>query len=195
MMKRVLLSSVLTLLLAGAAMANPYSQTIDFTSSNSTVNPYWSSSNGDSHTNGKYIEERNGTDFSFTHDLTSLIGASDTITSANLALYFVDTENDSSVVWWKNEDLNINFDNTSWQSLGEVDTGTKSFDVLARVADRVLSVALNFTSDYQDIYLKTSTLSGAYTPYQDPPVTPVPAAFLIGVLGLGTAGLKLRRFA
>jgi hypothetical protein len=190
MMGRILLVSVLAVSLVGVAQAGLYTQTIDFTSSS---NPYWSGY-WDSHTYGKYIYQKSGTDFQYQHDLSSILAASDTINTASLSLYFVDDEGDSSSS--RREDLSISLDSGAWQSLGEVDTGTKSFDVLALVADRVLTVALNFTTSSQDIYLTTSTLSGTYTPYEDPgPVVPVPAAFVIGLLGLGTAGLKLRRFA
>jgi hypothetical protein len=191
--------------MAGGAMADPYSQTIDFTSSS---NPYWNGT-WDSPAHGKYITEGSwlthhpysyldNDPFNYTHDVTSLLAPGDTITSANLTLDFYDDDSDSGR-HAKTEYVRLSFDGVTWNNLGETDTGTAGpFSVLACLTDRILNVSVNLygSQDYsEDIYLKSSTLSGDFTPYQEPPRVPVPAAVVIGMLGLGTAGIRLRRFA
>jgi hypothetical protein len=95
------------------------------------------------------------------------------------------------------EEARLRFDNGNWIGLGEVDTGSKGpYNVLSALDDGILNVRvqLHGVAAFEDIHLKTSTLSLDYTPGSEPVPPPVPAAVLIGVIGLGTAGLKLRRF-
>ncbi len=205
MMRKLLLVSVLALSITGMAQADLYTQTIDFTSStNSNWNATW-----DSSTDGKYIAEDawkitwsgwqhlDNDPFDYQHNVVGVLGASDTLNGATVSLYFVDDEGDSGSSNRK-EDVRLAFDNGSWTNLNEVDSGSQGpYNVLANLADGLLNVRIELvgSGDAEDIFLKTSTLSLDYTPYQEPTPVPVPAAFLIGMLGLGTAGVKLRRFA
>jgi hypothetical protein len=209
MMRKLLLSSLLVVSLTGMASANLYTQTIDFTSA---TNQYWNST-WDSSVDGKFIAEDaskkigshhyylSNNPFDYTHNISGVLGAGDTLNGATVSLSFVD--NDTGTDRWGNEktteEVKLRFDNGSWKSLSEVDTETKgSYDVLANLADGILNIRVELcgSSNKEDIFLKMSTLCLDYTPYV-PPVTPtpVPAAFLLGALGLGTAGIKLRRFA
>jgi hypothetical protein len=165
------------MLLGGAAMADPYSDPIGFG------------------TPGQFISNSS---YSYTHDISSLVGLSDTIDSATLTLTFGDDEQNDGA-----EDVTVYFNGNegSWY-LGDVvdygnwqvgqSYGPQTINV-GWLSNRTLGVNISVSGD---VYLRSSTLAGEYTPYEDPgPVVPVPAAFVIGLLGLGTAGLKLRRFA
>ncbi len=171
MVKRIAFVSVVTLLLAGAALADPYSQTMDFGSPGQFIS------------NGSY---------SYDHNISSLVGASDTINTATLTLRFRDDEQNDGA-----EDVTVRFDGNagSWVLGDVVDYGNwqvgQSYGPhtinVGWLNDRILNV--NVAVD-GDVYLVSSVLSGTFTPA----AVPVPAAFVIGLLGLGTAGLKLRRF-
>ncbi len=190
-------------------MADSYTSTIDFRSSDPSVNPYWDST-WDSSSNGKYITEGSTLDhwpyttldndpFDYAHNITtSLVPAGATITSAELTLTFWDDERDTGS-GGRTEEVRLRFgDDGSWHNLNngnDVDDGNQGpFNVLADLNGRTLDVRVDLCGDqwyYEDIYLTSSTLTGNFTPA----AVPIPAAFLIGLLGLGTAGLKLRRFA
>jgi len=85
----------------------------------------------------------------------------------------------------------LQFDGGAWNYLGEVDTGTETLEVAMALlnTDGILNVTVAVYNDLctADIYLQSSTLSGTAQ------VVPVPGAVLLGVLGLGAAGMKLRR--
>jgi hypothetical protein len=208
MMRKLLLVSVLTMSIAGMAQADLYTQTIDF---RTTTTGYW---NGmwDSATYGKYIAEDarkrvsgvwynlDNDPFDYQHNIAGVLGAGDTLNGATVSLYFIDDETDSGNANSNSkETVRLTFEAGNVVSLGETDSGSQGpYNVLASLTDRILNVSVELVggSDEEDIFLKMSTLCLDYTPYV-PPVTPtpVPAAFLLGALGLGTAGIKLRRFA
>jgi hypothetical protein len=80
------------------------------------------------------------------------------------------------------------------QGLGEVDDGAYPGPDLAGYLswlndDGKLGVEVRLDYAGQDIYLRSSTLSGT----AQTALMPVPAGVLLGLLGLCTAGLKLRR--
>ena len=211
MMRKLLLVSVLAVALTGVAQADLYEQTIDF---RTTTTGYWDAT-WDSSTSGKYITEHasqwvgdhwwnmheitlDNDPFDYQHNIAGVLGAGDTLNGATVSLYFIDDEGDSGNSN-KKEEVRLRFDNGSWVNLDEVDSGSEGpYNVLTSLADGILNVRVDLcgSGDKEDIFLKMSTLCLDYTPYV-PPVTPtpVPAAFLLVALGLGTAGIKLRRFA
>ena len=180
-----------------ADLTYTFTDTIDFTSQDLQVNPYWST--GDSPGNGKMILE--GQDFSYEHNINDLVdfAAGDLVTDADLTLDFHDDDPADQIKLKKgiivdNEEewVRVGFDGSSWVDIaGEVDTGLYSLVVdIGWLNDGgVLGVTVGVWNNplrTGDVYLRSSTLSGTA-------VVPIPAAVLLGILGLGAAGWKLRK--
>ena len=141
------------------------------------------------------------TDRTYTHDLSLAtpavdVFALDIVTSATLTLVLRDDEGCGLSGSDHPEYARVSLDNQSWIDLGEVSTGDYNLTVPVAYLndDGLLDVKIDvydneFGYPTGDIYFDLSTLSGEFT------VVPVPAAVLLGLLGLGAAGIKLRRHA
>jgi hypothetical protein len=159
-----------------------------------------------------------GQSFGYQHDITDDVdfGAGDDVIAAKLTLQFSDVELVGEWEWVKkwvstswggywqygwewqetwqeegspSEEVRVAFDGQSWIVLGDVDTGTYDLVVdLALLNDNgKLDVTVDVYNRKGDVYLTSSVLTGTAQ------VVPVPGAVLLGVLGLGAAGMKLRR--
>jgi len=182
-MIRWIFTTVLTICLVGVAQADMFSSVIT-----------WAG-------NGQYIGE--GQTLTYSHSLLLAtppvsIPLGDLVTSAALNLKFHDDEPDQGgnraleFAWVELDDIGT----WGWT---EVDNGP-SYPIAVDVAwlndDGILKVEVtinNSDSTWADAYLKESDLSGQFTPA--PIHAPVPAAVLLGMLGLGVAGVKLRSYA
>jgi hypothetical protein len=210
-MKQLTLISILVFCLAGTAQADlSFTQTLDFSDNDSTNNPYWGS--GDSLTYGKWLVQ--GTTFSYTHDIRSLldIDAGDFVTDAVLSLdFFDDDEGDKNAQ--QREWVNLSFDGSAPILLGggggsaedDLDPGVVSRNITAFLDDGILNVTVDVFNNpgSGDIYLVSSFLEGTFAHHEgrdngnnpDIPETPVPGAALLGMIGLSAAGVRLRRRA
>lgn len=205
-MKRVIGVVVLVAIMAGTVSANMFTQTISF---NNLSNPYWAV--GDSSTDGKLILQ--AAPFSYVHDILYAVPpvdvpGGDVVTSATLSLVFFDEDKQDRVHMqgnqnsWKDEEeyVKLAFDGNVWVNLGEVDSGSynpQDYGLIVDLGwlndDGVMHVTVNVWNNNLangNIYLTSSTLTGDFTVA---PV-PVPGAILLGMLGLGYAGRRLRRF-
>jgi len=158
---------------------------------------------------GHLITEKGGP-FTYQHDLLLAtpsvdIPGGDVVTEADLTLTFKDDygifgggegdEHGWFIIFYDNREyVKVAFDGGSWVDItDEVDTGSYplAVDIDWLNDDGLLDVTVAVWNPLgtADVYLKSSTLGGEFTPI------PVPGAILLGILGLGAAGLKLRRFA
>ncbi len=161
--------------------------------------------------NGMLITPNN-TPFGYQHDINDDVdfAAGDEVISATLKLTFKDNDNDNhgtywvqtGLYWWQGyyqqydnrEYVRLAFDGSGWVELAggaEIDTAVYSMvvDVGFLNDNGKLDVQVDVWNALGtgDVYLKKSELCGTAQ------VVPVPGAVLLGVLGLGAAGMKLRR--
>ena len=183
-----LVVACLMALTAGTALAEPF-----------TFIDTMSFGNGQLITNS--TSGQNPGPFTYQHDLLNAEPPVDVdvyeVLEANLKLQFSDTDSDQGYwVWWwwyvpgEEEVVKVTFDGSEWQNIGDVDTEwTDSIAVNVDLLnyDGLLSVKVEVTNSGGDVCLLASELSGTAQ------VVPVPGAVLLGVLGLGAAGMKLRR--
>ena len=133
--------------------------------------------------------------YSYTHNIldNGFNPLTDTLTSANLELSFQDTGDPDSTFLGSCfsgcENISIAWDGTSTGSF-EVDTGIASFNVLAKLADGILNVVINWQDG--DIRFDDSTLTAVAT--RSAAQVPEPASFvLLGMGLLGTVFVTRRR--
>ncbi len=192
-----LVVACLMALTAGTVSADPI--TYDFSDTIS-----WSG-------NGVLITPNN-TPFGYQHDINDDVdlAAGDEVISATLTLTFKDDDNDNHGEYWvqtgwgwgngywqqydNREYVRLAFDGTDWFEFAggaEIDNTvyTMVVDVGFLNDNGVLDVEVDVWNALGtgDVYLKRSELCGTAE------VVPVPGAVLLGVLGLGAAGMKLRR--
>ncbi len=129
--------------------------------------------------------------YNYTHNIldNGFNPLTDTLTSANLALTFTDSDSDGFLCLWDCENISIALDGTNNGSF-EVDTGIASFNVLAKLADGILNVVINWQDG--DIRFDDSTLTAVAT--RSAAQVPEPASFvLLGMGLLGTVFITRRR--
>ncbi|HPC96633.1 MAG TPA: hypothetical protein PLU87_16935 [Sedimentisphaerales bacterium] len=159
-----------------------------------------------------YITIGNHANIEYTHDLNAGphgldIPNTHRVTDAALSLTFGDDEGDSHGWFFGYYDyrefVKLAYDGVTWFDITDVsngqdvDSGTYS-TVLAIdwLTDGKLNVQLDIWNPLgnADLRLYSSTLSGHFEDVPaDAPHAPVPGAALLGMLGLGVAGTKLRR--
>jgi len=200
--KKYLIAGVVAALvtvLGGSVSADltyTFTDTIPFTSNDLSLNPYWTGA--DSHAHGKWIVQASSP-FIYQHDIADWVNFAegDFVTDATLTLEFHDDDNNDKVgtSYDNREYVTLAFDGGGWVELAggeEIDQGL--YDLIVNVDwlnddDGILGVSVGVwnPSGTGDIYLRTSTLSGTAA------VVPIPAAVLLGMLGLGVAGWRLRK--
>ena len=223
-MKKLILTAVLTVCMAGSTFADmtptlvvdDVAGTFEHTADFFRPRIPWVQSFRD------YVTINQGTNLEYSHDLNAGpdgldIPTSNTVTSATLEMGFIDDEDDTSgdgyycwIFWiddpWDNtESVRLGLDGGSLVEIGEMDT--EAYDTIIEIGvlndDGILDVeiAVHNPLGTGDIRLDYSVLSGAYAAVSAaaPPPTgdpiPVPGAFLLGMLGLSAAGIKLRKHA
>ena len=141
---------------------------------------------------------------SYEHDITGYdVPAHFWVTEAWLNLDFTNDLSDSAgsvsipclgiISWDLREFTRVGYKEDSWMEVGEVDNG--QYDLVVDIDwlndDGILDVTLNVSNPLgtATAWLDHSALYGNLVGH-----TPAPAAVLLGLLGLGTAGLKLRRW-
>jgi len=136
---------------------------------------------------------------SYEHDITAYdVPANFWVTEAWLSLEFTDDwlDNHGSFLmleWDFREYVSVGHEDGTWTEIGEVDNG--QYDVVVDVDwlndDGVLDVTLNVTNPAGNATasLDTSALYGNLESH-----APIPAAAVLGMLGLVTAGLTLRKY-
>ena len=128
---------------------------------------------------------------SFTHSIqdNGFPHPNEYVIGAMLAITLYD-DNDSAYEW-----VAVELDGTNWQSW-EVDGSYSNRDTFSAgvtaslLSDGLLNVVVTATSG--DFWFDKSKLT-VKTAYEENPVVPVPGAVLLGVLGLGAAGMRLRK--
>ena len=131
--------------------------------------------------------------YSYSHNIldNGFNPLTDTLTSANLALSFQDT-GDPDFTFLGTclsgcENISIALDGASTGSF-EVDTGVVSFNVLAKLADGILNVVINWQDG--DIRFDDSTLTANANRSSAPTAAvPEPSSFILA--GLGLLGLTI----
>ena len=184
-MKRLMISLIMCAFMNGVAQADMFEQEIDIPGSSQGV--WW------------YV----GTSFpprTVTHDLSSATPPVDVsglhvITSATLTLALKDDVT-CEMAPETPEYAYVSLDGHDWIVLGEVDYPLLDYSMNVPVSyldDGLLKVEVRGgypeSGVYEDFKWLQSTLSGEFS------VIPVPGAVLLGILGLGAAGIKLRKYA
>ena len=186
---RILVTALLTICMVGVAQADlvvPFTQTLTWSNNLITrVSP-----------------------FSYEHNVLYATPPLEVprvyeVLEAELALSFLDddpadiieTLATGKIITDQTESIRYGLDASGWAKIDagqDVDTALYTVVVDARFLNDngILGVKIGVYNGNGtgDVYLTSSTLSGIAT-------TPVPAAVLLGMLGLGVAGLKLRRYA
>jgi hypothetical protein len=178
MMKKLLLVSVLTICMAGAAQANLYTDGYD-------------------PTDIKLSHDNNPHSLTYTYDITDngFPHAGETVVSGSLDVWLRDDGDNSG---YNHEEIaRVTYDGTSWTAFdGEMPDSSTKYSVTAidtsLLSDGKLIVVVEATEG--DFWFEKGLLT-VNTRIDGTPVVPVPAAVLLGLLGMGAAGLKLRRFA
>jgi len=136
---------------------------------------------------------------SYEHDITGYdVPDHFWVTEAWLGLEFTNDGGDGHGSFWvfewdRREFVSVGYQDGTWTEIGEVDNG--QYDLLVDIDwlndDGILDVTLNVSNPLGTAAaeLDRSVLYGNLVGH-----TPAPAAVLLGLLGLGTAGLKLRRW-
>lgn len=140
----------------------------------------------------RLIEESQGA-FVYEHDINYLvdISAGHFVTDATLTVTFTDDETDGGTA--NNEITKIGVwdgGDWDWSNVGNVETGDyigPDIDVSWLNDNGWLRVSIEIVNNKGDVWLNQSVLSGVAA-------VPVPAGLVLGVLGFGVAGLKLRKF-
>jgi len=165
-MKRLVLVSVLTVCMAGAAQGDFYTDEID-----------WSPDILLSHPGLAKTYTHSILDYDFPH-------VGETVTAATLVVWLYDDGENQK------EQFKLTYDGTTWTSNHE-----DMPDILTAypvtISPSVLSdgkLDVEVKADNGDFYLDKSVLTVSTTS-----VAPLPGAALLGVLGLVVAGSKLRR--
>ena len=129
--------------------------------------------------------------YSYSHNIldNGFNPLTDTLTSANLAITFTDDDSDTFLCLFGGcENISIALDGTNNGSF-EVDTGIASFNVLAKLADGILNVVINWQDG--DIRFDDSTLTAVAT--RSAAQVPEPASFILLGMGLLGTGWVARR--
>jgi hypothetical protein len=183
---RILVALLLTVCLVQAAHAELFTQTLTWSDNLITQ----------------------ATPFAYEHNILYAtppvhVLAGDRVANAELTLSFGDDDpgdlvekliSNGLTILDETESVLYGFDGWGWRHLAqgqEIDTGSFSLLVNASLLndDGILGVRIKVynSNGTGDVYLTSSTLTGEFVP--------VPAAVVLGMLGLGVAGLRLRRFA
>lgn len=176
-MKKLVLVSVLTVCMAGAAQADLYTDPIDWSLEPILLSHPLSASK------------------TYTHDITDdgFPHLGETVTDGTLEVWLHD-----ALIGAMKERFTLTYDGTTWTSEHK-DIPDDPTLYLMTISPSVLSdgvLDVTVTANDGAFYLDKSLLT-VTTLVDDsgPPVVPVPGAVLLGLLGMGAAGLKLRGFA
>ena len=137
-----------------------------------------------------------GTSYTLDDVLSAALGT--TISGGDISNLGLDefnliVSNDNEDIWWVN--LYIEIDNgtpteSGWESLSEDETTLLTIDLTELDLTKVTDIGLMVGGNMTDLNGNPSNLDAFHIS-----VVPLPAAVILGVLGLGVAGIKLRKYA
>jgi hypothetical protein len=177
-------------LLNGSASASPYAF-------EDLIDTWYADGTPGGPFDSTYLSQANPLEY--THDLTQEVdfGAGHQILTAALELDFTNDLTDSTeskwgIIWWDHREfVRVAYDGAGFTEIGEVDDGQHDLVLdINWLTDGQLDVRVEVHNygvlGWADAWLDHSRVYGTA-------VVPVPGAVLLGVLGLGAAGLKLRK--